>query len=165
MKPIFKFTPKDAHSTTLMIEPLVYQEDFQTFVRGNVGNQLTVTLELSAKKSEKEKIYAFYHKVILNVAMQYYRSIGWESMDKVKADYFLKAECGKDVMYNSETDEEEVYLLDKSRMNKKRLSQFVTDCITFLEVECGCPVPDSASYLLELNSGMSGFQSINKKDR
>lgn len=163
MKPIFKFTPKDAHSTNQMIEPLVYQEDFQKFVRGNVGSQITVTLEISTKKSEKEQMYAFYHRVILNVAMEYYRNLGWTEMDKVKADYFLKSECGKDVVYNPKTDEEEVYLLDKSRMNKARLSQFITDCITYLEVECGCTVPDSASYMMELRSGISGFTSINKR--
>jgi len=69
----------------------------------------------------------------------------------------------KDIVYNELTGEEEVFLLDKSRMNKNRLSQFVTDCIAFLEVECGCTVPDSASYVAELQTGIKGFTSVNSK--
>jgi len=84
-------------------------------------------------------------------------------MDKVKADYFMKAECGKGIMYNPITEAEEVYLLDKARMNKDRLRKFIMDCITFLEIEKGAKVPDSSEYMMELRTGFSGFKSVKKK--
>jgi hypothetical protein len=163
MNPIFTFTPKEAHSSKILAEDLTDQKDFQAFLRANVGKSITVTLKLTEKIPEKQRMYDYYHKVILGVAIQVYTNDGWESVDKVKADYLLKAECGKGIMYNSKTQEEDIYLEDKSRMNKDRLRKYLTDCITFLQVEKGAVVPDSASYLMEIQTGISGFKSTNDK--
>jgi len=165
MEVIFKFTPKESHSSKELMEDLSSQIDLQTFLRGNIGNSITVTMEVTANISEKRKLYSYYHKVILNVAMQVFTNDGYEAMDKVKADYLLKAECAKDYMYNAKTDREEPYLLDKSRMNKQRLIEYVTACITFLEVEKGARVPDSSSYKMDLRSGIEGFQNVNNKKK
>jgi len=165
MELILKFAPKDEFSSKLMAEGLTDQQDFQDFLRHNIGKSITATFKLSQSIPEKQRMYDFYHRVVLGVAMQVYTDLGWESMDKVKADYLLKAECGKGIMYNPVTEEEEVYLLDKSRMNKDRLRKYLTDCITYLEVEMGAIVPDSSSYKMELRSGISGFQSINQRKK
>jgi len=165
MELILKFTPKQEHSSKLMIEDLSDNKDFQKFVTGNIGKSITASFKLSQSIPEKERMYGYYHRVLLAVAMAAFTDLGYESMDKVKADYLLKAECGKDVMYNAKTEKEEYYLLDKARMNKDRLRKFITDCIVFLEVECGCHVPDSSSYMMELRSGISGFESINAKNK
>ena len=101
-------------------------------------------------------MYAYYHKVILPVAMEVYSNDGWESVDKIKADYLLKAECAKEPLYNPKTDEESIYMLDKSSMNKDRLRKYIIDCVTFLEQEKGMRVPDSESYLFELSTGYRG---------
>lgn len=163
MEAIFTFTPHDHPSSSKMIEDLSLQDDFQRFMRMNDGVELRVTIAPSVITAEKERMYAYYHRVILNVAIQVFTNDGWEAVDKVKADYLLKAECAKEPMYNKNTGEEEIYLLDKAAMNKDRLKKFITDCITFLEVEKGARVPDSASYLMEIRTGISGFQSVNSK--
>lgn len=165
MNTIFTFNPSDSFSSKEMAEPLTSQKDFQTFLRGNIGKSITVELKLTEKLSEKERMYGYYHKVLLGIAMEVYTNEGWESMDKVKADYFLKSECGKGIMYNPVTQTEEVYLLDKSRMPKDRLRKFITDVVIFLEVEKGCKVPDSSEYMMELRTGHSGFKSVNSKKR
>jgi hypothetical protein len=163
MEVTFEFTPKDSFSSKEMIEDLSNQKDFQEYVRHYVGTRLKVDISPTSILSEKERLYSYYHKVVLSVAMQAYSEDGWESMDKTKTDYFLKAECGKDIVYNAKTRKEEIYLLDKSKMNKDRLRKFVYDCIIFLETEKGVRVPDSESYKFELQSGISGFQSTKSK--
>jgi len=163
MNTIFTFYPSDSHSSKEIAESLTSQKDFNTFLRGNIGKSITVELKLTEKLSEKERMYGFYHRVILGVAMQVFTNEGWDGMDKVKADYFMKAECGKGIMYNPITEAEEVYLLDKARMNKDRLRKFIMDCITFLEIEKGAKVPDSSEYMMELRTGFSGFKSVKKK--
>lgn len=149
-----------------MMENLSSQKDVQTFLKGSIGESVTVEFKLSSKIAEKTRLYNFYHKVVLGVAMKYYRNCGYYNADKVFADFQLKAECGKGIMLNEATGEEEVYLLDKSKMTKARLHQFITDCIAFLEVDCGYKVPDSASFLAEIQTGIKGFQNVEsiKKD-
>jgi len=163
MNPIFTFTPKESFNSKEMIEGLSSQKDVQIYMQGNIGNEITVEMKVSSRIPEKVRMYNFYHRVILGVAMKCFTNDGWESVDKVKADYLLKAECGKGIMYNHKTNEEEIYLLDKSRMNKDRLHKYITDCITFLEVEKKYKVPDSSSFLAEIRTGMKGFKSVNSK--
>ena len=105
-------------------------------------------------------MYAYYHRVILSVAMLKYTDDGWDSVDKVKADYFLKSECGKELIYNSKTDTESIYLLDKKSMNKDRLRKYILDCVNFLDKECGYKVPESAEYLAEMKTGIKGLKSL-----
>jgi len=163
MNAIFTFTPKESFNSKEMMEDLSSQKDVQTYMQGTFGKEVTIEMNLSTKIPEKARMYNFYHRVILGVAMKCFTNDGWESVDKVKADYLLKAECGKGMMYNAKTGEEEIYLLDKSRMNKDRLHKYITDCITFLEVEKGYKVPDSSSFLAELRTGIKGFKSVNSK--
>ena len=163
MSYIFTFTPKESFNSKEMMEELSSQKDVQTLLTGWKDKEVTVEMKLSVSVPEKQKLYSFYHRVILGIAMEYYRACGYHEADKVFCDYQLKAQCGKDIMYNHKTGEEEVFLLDKSRMNKKRLHQFVTDCISFLEIDCGYIVPDSASFIAEIQTGMKGFKSTNSK--
>jgi hypothetical protein len=165
METIFKFTPKDAFSSKIMAEDLTDQKDFQTFMKMNIDKSITATFSLTEKLSEKQQMYDFYHKVILGVAIQAYTNDGWEAVDKVFADHLLKAECAREIKFNSKTNKEEIYLLDKSRMNRDRLHKFITDCITLLEVEKGYRVPDSSEYLMELATGISGFKSVNSRKK
>jgi len=163
MSYIFTFVPKESFNSKEMMEGLSSQKDVQVLMTGSIGQEMTVEMKRSVSIPEKQKLYSFYHRVILSVAMEYYRACGYHEADKVFCDYMLKAQCGKDIMYNHKTGEEEVFLLDKSRMNKKRLHQFVTDCISFLEIDCGYIVPDSASFVAEIQTGIKGFKSIDSK--
>jgi hypothetical protein len=160
MKPSFTFTPKDSFSSKEIIEGLTSQKDVQTYLRGMVGKELTVEFKETAKLSEKVLLYAYYHRVVLKVAIDCFENDGWTSMDKVKADYILKAQCGKEIMYNEKTKQEQVYLFEKSAASKKDLYDFVCRCITFLEVERGYTVPDSDSYLFKKSTGLDGFKKV-----
>ena len=106
MEAIFIFTPKESFNSKEMIEDLSRQRDFQSLMKGSIGTELSVTIKPLARIPEKERMYAYYHKVILPVAMEVYSNDGWESVDKIKADYLLKAECAKDSLgiYNNYGD-------------------------------------------------------------
>jgi len=160
MKAIFKFTPMMGSSTALQITDLIVKPDFKKYINGNLETEILVEFSVAADTPEKEQMYAYYHRVVLAVAMRMYTDDGWESVDKVKADYFLKAECGKELIYNSKTDTESIYLLDKKSMNKDRLRKYIIDCVNFLEKERGYQVPESAQYLAEMKTGIKGLKSL-----
>lgn len=133
--------------------------DFIGFLKENGGQNIKIKLSVATDKQSKESMYEYYHKVILGVAIQCYTSIGWESMDKVKADNFLKNECAKDIAYNPKLDKQIIFLEDKSLMTKKRLHKFLSDCIIFLEQEFQAIVPDSNRYRLE-STTIGGFIKV-----
>jgi hypothetical protein len=160
MKAIFTFTPKKSLSIYEVTDDLFLQDDVRTYLRGMVGKELTVEFKETAKLSEKVLLYAYYHRVVLKVAIDCFENDGWTSMDKVKADYILKAQCGKEIMYNEKTNQEQVYLFEKSAASKKDLYDFICRCITFLEVERGYTVPDSDSYLFKKSTGLDGFKKV-----
>jgi len=160
MKAIFKFTPRDKHNLLEKLFELLHKKDFLTMINANIGTELSAEISVAAKVPEKEQMYAYYHRVILDVAMKMYTEDGWESVDKVKADYLLKAECGKEVMYNAKTDTESIYLLDKKAMTKEQLRKYIVDCVLYLEKERGYKVPESANYLAEMRTGHKGFETL-----
>ena len=162
MEAIFDFTPTEAYSIKDNLWNLLKQKDFQDYIQSNIDKKLNIVISPAESLPEKERLYRYYHKVILNVAISVFTNDGWEGVDKVKADYLLKAECAKEVMYNSKTNSEDIYLLDKASMNKDRLRKFISDCINYLEIERGARVPDSAAYLTEINTGISGFTRIKR---
>lgn len=161
MKAIFTFTPKKGYNLRDVMFDLIEDSDFLRYLQEMSETQLTMEIKPTSKRSEKELMYAYYHKVVLGAAMEAFSNDGWESMDKVKADYMLKAELAKDVMYNAKEDKEEYFLEDKSKMSKKRLGKFINDCILFLEIEKGVNVPESDEYKHFNSSGMMGFKTIN----
>lgn len=134
-------------------------DDFIGFLKENGGQRLKIKLSVAIEKENKESMYEYYHKVILGVAIRCYESIGWESMDKVKADNFLKNECAKDIAYNPKLDKQVIFLEDKSLMTKKRLHKFLSDCIIFLEQEFQARVPDSNRYRLD-STKTEGFIKV-----
>jgi hypothetical protein len=160
MKGIFKFTPKEGYNLRDILFDLIHNQDFIRYLKANVGNPLIAMFSPAKNQSEKEQMYAYYHKVVLGVAMQAFTDDGWEGVDKVKADHLLKSMFAKDIMYNHKTGKEEVYLEDKSAMNKGRLIKFITDCIIWLEIERGVAVPDADEYKAYKQTGISGFKSI-----
>lgn len=139
---------------------LIHQGDFRDYLIENKGKELKVELSARTNKSDKHSMFDYYHKVILEVAMKVFTDEGWESMDKVKADHFLKNECAKGLVYNPKMNAEVIYLEEKSKMTKERLHKYISDCIMFLEIEKGVRVPDAESYKIEKQTGLSGFTKI-----
>lgn len=159
MEAVFNFRVQESNIPIQRMQGLMTNPDFHNYLKKYEGEELEIHISPAVKTAEKERMYAFYHKVVLGVAMQVFSDDGWESVDKVKADYLLKAECAKAPLYNTITGEVDVYLEDKAAMTKERLYKYISDCITFLEVERGAKVPDSSSFL---NGDQSGFKSVRK---
>jgi hypothetical protein len=157
---IFNFKVGKAPNVSSMIQRLVLQEDVYDFLYENQEKVLKVEFSAKVSKSDKQEMYDYYHKVVLAVAIQVYTNEGWESMDKVKADHFLKMECAKGLVYNYKLDRTELFIEEKSKMNKERLHKFISDCITFLEVEKNAKVPDAESYKIDKETGLSGFTKV-----
>ncbi|MFN5416464.1 MAG: hypothetical protein ACK5B9_05360 [Flavobacteriia bacterium] len=157
---IFNFKVGQGPNVSDMVRDLTTQKDFYDFLLEN--NEKTLKVEFSAKisKSDKQEMYDFYHKVVLSVAIQVFTNEGWDAMDKVKADHFLKMECAKGLVFNHKLDRTEIFIEEKSKMNKQRLHKFISDCIVFLEVEKGARVPDADSYKIDKLTGLSGFTKI-----
>jgi len=153
---VFKFKVKERTYVSEMLSGLTSNEDFCRYLQHSQGKELSVHFSPAVKQSEKEQLYAYYHKVVLSVAVQVLTEDGW-IVDKVKADYMLKAECAKSELYNPKTGELIVYLEDKREMSKDRLYKYVTDCINWLETERGVSVPDSTSFK---NRNKTGFKSV-----
>ena len=143
MDAIFNFTPRSTTSIREMLSDLVSQEDFVSYLVHHNDVELTIKLSPRAKSSEKQQMYAYYHGPLLSVAVRMFTDLGYELMDKVKADYLLKSECAVGTMIRN--GKEEIYLEDKAVMSKDRLLKYIQDCIFFLESN-GYETPDSDEY-------------------
>lgn len=159
MKATFNFTPKFGYNLRDVMGSLADSEDFKKYLQEMSDTELVLEIKPAAKLSPKQRMYNYYHKVVLGVAMQAYTDDGWEAVDKEKADHLLKQECAMELMYNEKEDREESYPEDKSKMNKKRLAKFVTDCILVLHNK-GYQVPESDEYLHFMQTGEMGFKSV-----
>ena len=159
MKTNLTFTPGKGLNLRDKLGDLVHNQDFMDYLTEMADTELYVEIKPKAKLSEKQMMYNYYHKVILGVAMEAFTNLGWEDMDKIKADHVLKAQCACGTMVQN--GEEHVYLEDKSRMPKKRLSKYLNDCILFLEKDLNCRVPESGPYKDKERFGHA-FQSVSK---
>ena len=144
MKAQFTFRPNKGPNLRDKLGSLVHNQDFIDYLTEMADTELYMEVKPLAKLTEKQMMYNYYHKVILGVAMEAFTDLGWEDMDKQNADHVLKAQCACSTMIQN--GEEHVYLEDKSRMTKKRLSKFLNDCILFLEKDLNCRVPESGPY-------------------
>jgi len=163
MKAQFIFTPKKSPNLSERLRDLSLQQDWGDYLTHMEGVALIMELKPQAKLGAKQQMYAYYHKVVLSVAISALEHAGYEAMDKTKADHILKDQCAKETMiYNGE---EHYYLEDKSKMTKDRLRKFITDCIFFLEEYLDARVPDAEAYKNKQETGYS-FRSVKniKKD-
>jgi len=106
--------------------------------------------------SEKERMYAYYHKVVLSACSIGLTEQGYEDVDKVFADYYLKSQCAKAKKYNSITDTEEIYLEDKHTMGKDKLREYIDKCIQHIESTFEVEVPDSRVW----KANTTGYKSL-----
>ena len=143
---IFKATAKNKK----LVWHNVY--DLERFLIENEDVDLFVTFKQLNKLSEKFKMYAYYHGPLLACAIIGYTNAGYSGIDKVKADYLLRAEFAKDFILKPNGDTQ-VIMLDKSSMNKTRLLKLLVDCIQFLEEELDMECPDSEEWKLKRQTG------------
>jgi len=160
MKQFFNFTPQKGYNLRDKLSELIQDEEFSKYLTHMAETPLRMELRPQVKSSSKQALYDYYHGVLMHVAIQAYTDAGYELMDEVKCDYLLKAECAKGTM--TTPNGEEFYLLDKSKMDKKRLIKFVNDCILHLEHNLGVPpenIPNSEEYKSMLKHGVA-FKSL-----
>lgn len=134
------------------------EEDFSKFLLENKGIQLTATFKETANIAEKERMYAFLHKAVYPAVVKALTHAGYSGIDNVVADYKMKAEFAKDTCINP-NGEEEVFLLDKSRMSKSRLHKYLSDILFYLESEHSWGVPDAEQYKNYQETGIA-FKSV-----
>jgi hypothetical protein len=125
--------------------------DLERYCIENDNVELIVTLRPSAKVGPKMKLYAYYHHVILDCAVQGWRQTG-DILDKVEADFRLRAEFAK-TFKKSLKNEFIAVLEEKHTMTKPRLLQYIQDCIFFIESELQQEIPDSAEYKVKKETG------------
>lgn len=143
---IFNFTAKGG-------KPLWHNVyDFERFLLENEGVELYVTFKQANKLSEKWRMYNFYYGVVLTCAIVGYTKAGWSGVDKVKADYLLRAEFAKDFILGP-GGKQTIIMIDKSTMSKSRLLKLLQDCIHFIEEELQMEVPDSNEWKAKKASG------------
>jgi hypothetical protein len=158
MEAIFEFTVRNFRDPARRMGELMFNDSFQKYLEIHEGQKLVIEISPAVKTAEKERMYAFYHKVVLGSAILAFTEAGWEAVDKVKADWMLKAECARGIMYNRITGKEDIYLEDKAAMTKERLYKYISDCIHLLESVFGVTVPGSDDILGE----QPGFKSVRK---
>jgi hypothetical protein len=122
------------------------KEDSEAYFKSIKGIQLTVTIEENDKLTDKQKLYNYYHKVVLRQhALKAFRAAGYVCKDEVEVSYHLEAMFAK--IYLKKPDGTfEIGIEPKHRMTKGRLLIFVVDVIHFLETEMGEMVSDSEEY-------------------
>lgn len=152
------FSPRKGENFRDIAYELVNSEDFIKYLKHMTDTPLAITIEPASVKSEKEQMYAYYQKVILSVAIDFFTDQGWERIDKDIADELLKTYTAKDYVINLKTGEKTQYLRPKRRMPKAELSQYINQCIIFLESN-GYKVPESADYKITLATGISGWST------
>jgi len=126
--------------------------DFERFLMENEGVEMYATFKQANKLSEKWKMYSYYHGPLLACAIIALTRAGYSGMDKVKADYFLRAEFAKDFILGP-NGKQTVIMLDKSGMTKARLLKLLQDCIQYLEEEFGQECPDSTEWKMKKETG------------
>lgn len=123
------------------------------YLNSKHGIEQTITFEDTEKRTEKDKMYAYYHKIVLRQhAVRAFRSAGYVCKDEVEVSYHLEAMFAKmyvkkpDGTYNIVTE-------NKSKMTKDRLLTFIVDVIHFLETEMGEVVSDSEEFKIWKQTG------------
>lgn len=120
-------------------------EDERKYALEHEGQEIFKTYKLAARVSEKMRLYSFYHGPLLDCAVIGFTYRGEPGIDKVKADYLLRAEFAKDFIKRADGTYTPI-MIDKKDMSKPRLLKFVQDCLFFIETELGQSVPDSDAY-------------------
>lgn len=146
MEAIFKAIPQRGRLTFLNLY------DIERYCLENEGVELIVHMKEAAKTAPKMLMYAYYHCVILDSFIRGATRAGHSGIDKVTADYMLRADFAKDFVKGLDGVYKPI-LLDKSRMSKTRLHKFLQDSIFYIESNFEVEIPDSQAYKINKETG------------
>lgn len=134
-----------------------HEEDYHKYLEQHDGVDMQVSFTPFSKSSEKERMYAYYHKVIIGCTIMALTNDGWAGIDEVAADLYLKMNVAKKVFYNAKNKKVmESYESKSEDMSKERLHKFISDCIMLLWDRHQMTCPDSEEY-------KTGFTSSKKQ--
>lgn len=153
MEAIFDFKSKDGKLTALN------PEGFRKYCLEVNDEIISGEYTIAAQLPEKIRMYRYLMGPLMYCAIEALTAAGYSGIDKVVAEYHMRAQFAKS-SYMKPTGEEEVYLLEKKNMSKKRLHKYITDIIFYLETEFGQTVPDAEFYTNKLTGNT--FQSVKK---
>ena len=122
-------------------------KDFAKLLTETAGEDLIISVKPKAKSAEKLRMFAYYHGPVLHCAMMGFTAMGYDGIDKVKAEYLLRAEFAKDFIKKPDGSYQ-VIMLDRSAMTKARFLKYLQDCLLFIENDLKMNVPDSEEYLV-----------------
>jgi len=145
MKGIFKAIPRENADFREILRPLFKQEDFRKYILDNVGNELIFTIDRSADKNEKIRMYSYFNGVVVPAYVKVKQDIG-ELISKADAILELKIMFLRDVYVDSK-GEEHVYVKSQSDLTKPEYVLFLQQVLMYLEVEYGMLPPDSERYI------------------
>lgn len=153
---LFFFKVKESPNTSDNISGLTSQIDFQDCLKHFAGKNVKITIDLIDEKKSKSNMMAYYHKVLIPIARECFKE-SFEVVDDVLADTLLKCECAKKESIDKKGNSI-IYTEDKHNMGKKRLHRYLSDCISFLELQYGVRIPDATSW--KIGGNLDGFTSI-----
>lgn len=110
------------------------------------GQEMVLSLKPVNRISEKQRLYNYYFAAVIPATIKVLTQDGFENTDEQAADHYLKLNCAKTVQYNSRTDTEFIYLLEKRSFPLERLYQYVVDCLLLLELRHKMIVPDAQTW-------------------
>ncbi len=143
---IFKAFAKDGRP--------VFGPDMDSYCIEHEGEELFVHVEPMVQVPEKMKMYSFWYCNILECAVIGYTAAGYESIDKVTADYLLRAELAKDFVKKPDGSYQ-VIMLDKKNMTKARLHKLLSDAIFYIESNLDIRVVEAEEYKLKKATGIN----------
>jgi len=123
-------------------------DDFAIYLAETKDEDLIISVKPKANAAEKLRMYAFYHGPVMHCAMMGYTAAGYHGIDKVKAEYLLRAEFGKDFIQKPDGTYQ-VIMLDRSSMSKNRFLKYLQDCLLFIEETLKMQVPDSEEWRMK----------------
>jgi len=143
---IFSFTPRKGNKWSTVLLSLLLQEDFKNYLKENIDKDVTIHIEHTISRSEKQRMYRFLNGPLIKNVMLAKRHYG-DPKDKVECMLEMKCLFAKDIkVINGESH---AIIMSQSDMTKGQLLTFIKDIIHHLEEEYQWSVPDSGEYLIK----------------
>lgn len=143
---IFSFTPQKSNKWSGVLLDLLMQSDFKDYLKENQGKDLTVHIEHTISKSEKQRMYRYLNGPLIRAVMEAKRHFG-DPKDKVECMLEMKCLFAKDIkVFNGQSH---AIIMSQSDMNKKQLLTFIQDIIYHLEEQYEWKAPDAQEYLIK----------------
>ncbi len=122
------------------------EKDYKAYLIHRDGIKQTVRFKDAVLDSEKQKMYAYFHGVIVDMLIECYTDNGYPGVTEGKVKYEMKKMFASNDILDI-NGKEVLELIDLSKMSKGRLLKFVKDVLHFMEEIFGVQPPDSEKYL------------------